>query len=485
MIVHKTSGGGARVFLHAREGITPEQATKIRKALETAQMACVPTEVDGKLCLEVRGSKSYKGLEKALKPTGLIKGGVSIDNSDESKFSIKEFTRNNMVFIYGVINVIADIGMIGYGRMMQKLSPGKDAWEEKYSGYSYSAGSIAFTAFGRGDKSDYHARDIAIALRQEMQSRGIDIGKESAAASFASIKDQQGFFKKSQSFLSKGGSDAGNIATGMAGGLIALGAYNNKKKSDPKDRMVEAALGTTTFLSGMGAALVKEKLPDKDNPPTTTLGKVKQWIQERPNRLAGYGYMVSTAAHAYQAYDGHKKAHIDYPANAAYAKTAYKLRGAFAGLNFLGEIILASASKGHGSGVLSDNGVEDTALAMVADTIVRRPREERDTLIHDLATNFLANPNVLGGDAEILQAKLHERVHRLRVNPWSSSQFKASAPSKDVKNATANSAGEYKAEGKTWSDGTARDTVKALANAAQPTSHTASALEKQDQLRLR
>lgn len=474
--IRKTAGGGARAFLFAKDDIAPAQVSQIKRLLEDKHLSCVANEEDGRACLEVRGCKDAKVLEGLLRPAGFLKGSAKVERSENDKFSLKEFTRNNMVFIYGLINVVADAGMIAYGKIMKNVNNTlgkKSAWEDEASGWSYSAGSIAFTAFGRGDKSDFHTRDIAIALKKELQQRGIDLPADSAASSFESIKEKQGFFKKSQSYLLKGGSDAGNIATGTAGGLLLLGAVRNAKDENSKDRLVEGVLGTTTLLSGYGAALVKERAPDPENPPTTTLGKVKQWIQERPNRLAGYGYMVSTVAHAYKAYEGYKEAPNNKDlVNAglvAQARRGHKFRGAFAGLNFLGEIILASASKGHGSGVVSDSSVEDTALAITADAIVRQPAAKRDALVRDLSKNFLANANVLGGEAENLEAKLYQQVHKLEENPW----YQKAAGSRVL---AADSATTSKAADgdKQWADGK----VKKLVNDANKAASHAVAVEK-------
>lgn len=474
--IRKTAGGGARAFLFAKDDISSGQVAQIKSILEGKHLSCVANEDDGRACLEVRGCKDPKVLEALLKPAGFMKGNAQVQKDENDKFSLKEFTRNNMVFIYGLINIVADAGMIAYGRIMKDVNKTlgkKSAWEDEASGWAYSAGSVAFTAFGRGDKSDFHARDIAVALKKEMQQRGIDLPLDSAAASFESIREKQGFFKKSQSYLLKGGSDAGNIATGTAGGLLLLGAVRNAKDEKTKERLVEGMLGTTTLLSGYGAALVKERAPDPENPPTTTFGKVKQWIQERPNRLAGYGYMVSTAAHAYKAYEGYKEAPNNKDLLSAglvtQARRGHKFRGAFAGLNFLGEIILASASKGHGSGVVSDSSVEDTALAITADAIVRQPAAKRDALVRDLSKNFLANANVLGGEAEDLEAKLYQQVHKLEENPW----YQKGKVAQTATVPAASTASAVEAD-KQWADGKVK---KLVSDASKAASHVA-AVEK-------
>jgi hypothetical protein len=299
--------------------------------------------------------------------------------------------------------------------MKKKFNPEKDAWEDKAAGYSYMAGSAMFTAFGRGDKSDFHARDVALSLKKELQSRGIDLPPDSAAMSFSTMTERKNLFGKTSSYLSKRSSDAGNIATGTAGFFILKGALKSDKAST---KLVDGLLGTTTMLSGYGAAAITEKAPDLDNPPTTLFGKLKQWVQEKPNRLAGYGYMASTGFHAYEAATKYKKADALYPGKAAYARKAYAYRGMFAVLNFLGEIILALSSKGQGGDTKASTSIENTVLAIVADAIVRQPKQQRDVLIKELGGTFLTSPNVLSGEADVMQAKLYERVHRLESNPW-------------------------------------------------------------------
>lgn len=458
--IRKTAGGGVRAFLFAREDITPEQVAKIKKKLEEKHFSCVANEENGKTCLEVRGFKDHKTLDNLLRTTGLVKGTVNIDHSDNEKFSLGESFRNNMVSIYGVINIIADGFLFAYGKMKEKFDPDKKQWEDKAAACSYLAGSSMFTLFGRGDKSDYQVRDIALDVRKEMEARGIELSPESAAVSFSSPSNGQNTFNKTCQYLSKRGSDAGNIATGTAGALIAKGALKGKNSMD-------TALGAVTVVSGYGAALVKEKAPDPDHPPENMYEKVKQWVQEKPNRLAGYGYMISTIIHGEQSYRKYMSAGKEYPDKIGYVRKAYTFRGIFTGLNIVGEFILAAASKGRGNGSKSNTSLEDTVLAITADAIVRQPVAKRDELINDFAKNFLAGPHVLGGDAETMQAKLYQKVHKLEQTPW----FSASSKTSSSANETVAKIASVSTTDKTW----AENKVKAMiADASKAASHKAS-----------
>jgi len=92
------------------------------------------------------------------------------------------------------------------------------------------------------------------------------------------------------------------------------------------------------------------------------------------------------------------------------------MRGMFVGINILGEILLAFTSKHGGTG--SKAGMEDTVYAITADAIMRQPEEKREALTRDLAQNFLAKPDVIGGDAEQAETILRARVTNLERNPW-------------------------------------------------------------------
>lgn len=289
--LRKSADGGARVFICACDDLSLADAEKIKETLEKAHLAVVATEREGRACLEVRGTRTLAPVESALRAAGFINGTPDVSHVDNPKFSLKEKFKNNMMFIYGVANVIADMGYIAYGQMKEKLhseghSEGKKAWEDKAAGLSYMAGSATFTFFGRGDKSNHHVRDVALALRQELHSRGVDLSDDSAAVSFSIPHHQRSMMHRAKHVLQKHTSEIGNTFTGTAGALIMKGAL---KSDNPRTRLVDSALGVSTMVGGYGAALVKEKAPDPEHPPKGMFGKAKAWVQKNPNSLAGGG----------------------------------------------------------------------------------------------------------------------------------------------------------------------------------------------------
>jgi len=128
---------------------------------------------------------------------------------------------------------------------------------------------------------------------------------------------------------------------------------------------------------------------------------------------------MSTVAHGAECVRHFVHAKELYPKDKVrLAQKAYGLRGIFVVFTLVAEFILTLASKGHGNGVKSDKSVDETAYAIVADAILQQPAEKRDGLIKDLSHNFLANPDVLGGEANIIEAALRQRIANLAANPW-------------------------------------------------------------------
>lgn len=414
--IRTSAGGGKRAFVFAGKGMDAATAEKIREGLQGKHFSCVPSFDGDRPCLEIRGCKGVEGLEEALRPIGALQGAAVKDEKDNVKYSLREKFSHNMLLVYGVMNVIADVGILIYGHLKEKFEPSKNQWEDKYAGRAYTLGSLIFTAFGQGDKSDHNVSDLAGRLRKEMLDRGITLGQDSAAVSFTREFHKRNPVAQAKHYLQKHTSEIGNAATGTAGALILKGAL---KSDDPHTRMVDGILGASTMLGGYGAAIVKEKAPDPDKPPQNMWQAIKQRIQAKPNQLAGFGYMVSTVAHGWEAVTKYKSEPLKYPDKAKLVKTAYLMRGLFVVMNLVDEFILAMASKGNGAGVKSNPSVDDTVYAIVADAIVRQPDEKRDTLVRDLSRNFLARNDVLGGDPEAIESTLMARIDRLeRSNLW-------------------------------------------------------------------
>ncbi len=422
IIIRKSAGGGVRAFLFAGDHAKPEHILPAKELLNAEGGHCVASIFENRHCLEVRGIRNIDKLESALRSRGLIKGTTTITKSQNNEYSLKEKITHNMLWLCGVLNVIADMGFVGYGHLKQELKPEEKHWEEQAAGVAYAAGSIALTAFGSGDKTDHHVRDICTKLHAKLHADGLIIHGTSAASSFTN-ETHQGPFQRLYKFLHKHPSEVGNSFTALAGALVAKSAL---KADDNTSKFLESSLGASTFAAGLTAAYIKERAPlPGEKPPTSIPGKIWRWIEKGPNKIAGYGYMYSSIVHGAETIRKLLSAKTDYqetPDKIPKAYLAYTLRGFFVVMNLVAEIVLALSSKGHGEGVKSDISVEDTAYSIVADTIGHQPASMRERLISDLSRDFLARPDVLGGKPDGIESKLRERVKLLNGNLWAGTQ---------------------------------------------------------------
>jgi hypothetical protein len=431
----RTEGGGVRAYLHAADGIDPQTLEKISQNLEPLGWQGTAIRMEGKDYFEVRGFEKEEKLIEYLNSQKFVSGNPTVVHDEKVSFLDK--LKNNKLFLCGVLNVIADIGYIGFGwldyldsnhkKVDVEVEVKKRKWENIAAGFSYSAGSLTLLGFGHADKSDMQLKDLSRKLLKYAVKEGIEIQNKSAVESFA-VDHKSGITDNVSDTFHRYPSEIFNILTAMAGVFITTATirhdeYPNDPVENKRHKRWETILGTATASSGFLAAFVKEKTPDPTKPKATGLGAVAQFFQEKPNRIAGYGYMISSGAHAVNTIKDFLKAK---GTNDNFGMIKQCFRGLFVTLNLVAEVTLSLSSKGHGEGVKSDKSVDQTTYAMVADIIARQPESMREHLITDFSTNFLAHPDVLGGDPKVIASAIREQVAASLSNPWANARKESS-----------------------------------------------------------
>jgi hypothetical protein len=173
---------------------------------------------------------------------------------------------------------------------------------------------------------------------------------------------------------------------------------------------LDIGLGGMTGLSGIFAMLVKEKVPDPDADPKKGIAGLKEAVQHKPLAVAGLGYMVSTLCHAVSTTIAWNNATTE-------RRKSVPFRAIFVGANIMAEILLAISSKGHGSGVKSDNTVDNTVISLAAEAIVSQPVGMQNALIEHVS-RFLGRPDILAVKDFEVSKQLREQVELMRKNPW-------------------------------------------------------------------
>lgn len=426
-----TANGATRAYIHACPEIAKGKVEEMLKVFKSQDIECIPFTVNDKPVVEVRGFDREGKLLKLLADHGFIEGTAQITKEKADHVGWGEKLRTRSLQASGASMMVADIGYAIYGLKSKH-------WEDAVAGLSYLSGSILFTVLGRNDQSSLQIREGAQLILDHAKQKGYDVS-EDTALSTVGARRKETVVRQAHNFLKAHPSEVGNMMYVLAGGLIAKSALQHRYLATPRADMTQeqigkmrsaglsdTLLGMSTIASGSLATFVKEKARDPDAPRKHGLAGIVEWIQEKPLRLASYGYIGSTLCHAYSTWSETKEARRMVRSAGAPAHEvkharehlkALPFRTTFVAFSLLGELLMSISSKGHGEGVVSDNTVDDSIVAVAAELIIKQPKHMQEDLIHELG-KFLGRPEVLALKDEDAVIRLRKQVEEMRCNPW-------------------------------------------------------------------
>ena len=427
----RTANGALRAYVHACPQIDKGKVEEVLQAFKAADIEAIPFTVDGKAVVEVRGFKREAELLKLLNKNEYITDKPVITKEAADHVTWRDMISKRSIQAGGIAMSIADIGYSIYGLKSKH-------WEDATAGLLYLSGSATMAAYGRNDQSTFQIREGAQVILDHARAKGYDIPEDTALSTVGAPR-QESALRKVNNFFEKHPSEIGNMLIVAAGALIGKSALQHRALAPARSEMTakeiydmrfngwkDVALGTTTILSGTTAAFVKEKARDPDTPRKTGLAGVAEWVQEKPLRAASYGYICSTLWHAYTTF-GERNAALrllkkpNAPASeVTHAKEQLKAlpwRVLFVAASLVGETLLSISSKGHGEGVVSDNTVDTSIVAIAAELIIKQPKHMQEGLIQEMG-KFLGMPEVLALKDEEAIKRLRHQVEEMRCNPW-------------------------------------------------------------------
>jgi hypothetical protein len=419
IFVH-TDKGGVRAYLQAAPNAKAHDLRQVVEALHDQRWGTVPYTLDGKPVLEVRGFDNPKKLLTRLEIAKAIHGEPEIEKTADEKQNLLGKLQKRSLQMSGLAYMVGDAAFIKYG-----YAEGSKL--DVLGGILYGLGTMSLVLFGRNDQGDMQVHEHAKKLEKYFIKENVRIPDFCSLHSLADDKSQ-GIPGEAYDWAKSHPAELFNTIYVGAGACIAAAALKHKALAPPKigetakeiaqmrtEGWLDVGLGSCTTTSALIANLVQEKKRDPDDPlPKGALNKVFAWVQEKPMRVAGYGYMVSTMFHAVSTTVAYRKA-LKQGDTKRLSSVPY--RAAFVGANLIAELLLAISSKGHGEGVISDESVKDSVYASAAELIVQQPKEQREYLISHVA-GFLQQPQVLAEAYEKTEKELREQVAYLEKNPW-------------------------------------------------------------------
>lgn len=432
----KTGNGAIRAYLQARGDLDSQALQDVLGGLKAGGLECIPYSFDGKAALEVRGFSRDTHLIRQLEGKGYVKGKADVLQDKEDPISWMDKLRKRSLQASGLAMSIADVGFITYGMKEAEIhrhaSPNQRRdFSEALAGFCYLAGSTTLGLYGRNDQSRIQIREMAQTILKQAKERGFDVPENSAVAQLGH-KRKESPLARLNTLFHKYPSEIGNMFYFGAGALIAQSAIRNRVlKPMPQGKfdwggVGDTALGSSTMLAGLIATFVKEKAPDPDKEKHKGVQGWVDWMKTHPLSMAGALYIGSTACHSWTTYFDLNKARetVSTVGKAArevelahFKLEAIPWRILFVGATLVGELLLAISSKGHGEGVVSDNSVDNSMIAMAADLIVKQPAHRQEALI-DYMAGFLGRSDVLAMKDEEACKQLRLQVEALRNNPW-------------------------------------------------------------------
>lgn len=446
-----TANGGARAYIHARSDATAEQLEQVHQVFASRQWKGVPYNDHGRAALELRGFSEPEKLIAFLQQQGFTgQQPPTISKSQEDEASMGDKLRAMTLKVTGWMYNAGDVCYMRYavGDLLHESGKGIHITDPRYAmhlekmaghrmnvlaGIGYAMGGIVLSAFGGKDQSKFEIRHAAEGMEDFMLREGVALPSEASLNQYTT-PEKQTLLQKGKDFLTQYPSETLNtIYTGV--GALLMGSSYKKLKTltDPKDIAAEKkdiGLGIVTASSAIAGLTIKEKKPVAGKESHTLLGKAWDWIQEKPLRATGYGFMLATAAHAWASVDKYKNA-MDVIKRAAEKggvsaetlsdahndRKTILFRGAFVALNVVAELLMAVSSKGHGEGVKTDESTETTILATAAELIAKQNPAVQNSLI-DRLSGYLSTADLLGGSAEEIAAGLRTQLAVMHQNPW-------------------------------------------------------------------
>lgn len=430
--IHTNQNGGVRAYLHARGNALPEQLQQVQSSLRGMGWKVVPIMHEGKAVLEVRGFKKPEDAVRICAQNGWTQGPATVTPLESDTRTAADKLRNMTLKVAGLSYNLGDMAYLTYAGMQTYYEWSKESGKNFFNlmnigaGIGYSIGSVALTVYAGRDQSQNTIQTNSQKVKSFLRKEGIRV--EDDTVLLASVKrPERSFWGRLDDTLAKYPSETLNSVYVGVGGILSAAAFYRATmahragdKVTRNEEMWDIGLGTVTAASALTGLMVKEKAPEEDGEKRSGLGAIADWVQEKPLRATGFGYMVATWFHAVGTY---KKYHNG---DENVRRTAVP-RGIFVASNVVSEIMMALSSKGHGTGVKPDGTVDTTVIAATAELLMRQPAEKREGLITQLS-GFMASRDVLDLKADDIAGQLRTQLAALEKNPWLAAKPLLTAP---------------------------------------------------------
>lgn len=442
-IVH-SAGGRHTAYIRARDGADGAALEQIKKSLTHDEMQWTPVRHNGEYVLEVRNiGRSGKNLLHFLADEGVVRDEPRQEANSDNRVTAWDKFKANTLRWSGWAYFFGDMNFIAYG-WKKAFTADPVSGKRKITnpqlllaGLFYASGSPFISIFGTGDKSDMQLRNMSYDTLQHLAGTGMAIPENSSILS-VTHRHNSNAWRKMVGKFERYPAEIANSFFGLAGTMVVweggkdLAKFRHESRSgQPHARnvtsiMMDMGLGVMSFLAGLVSVFVQEEPRKPGVPRKEGFAGIWQWVQEKPLRVAGGLLGMSTISHAGSSAIGYARARriLADPnsteaqrADALEEKRALPNRALFAGGNMAAEGLMSVSSKGHGKGVESDASLEPSIYAVMADMVLRSPKENQEKLLASIS-DYLSQTDNLNVHKDTIRKGIEAQMNDLARHPW-------------------------------------------------------------------
>jgi hypothetical protein len=381
-------------LITAAQGVEEDQLSTVRRAMEFQGWTAVPAEAGGKHVLQVSGFKDEGQLAALLLAQHFAKGTplIQAEPGDHSTRTYDGWLQDNSLKGAGWLNLIGDVALLGSGIKGRK-------GYETVAGGLYTAGALNLVQYGNL-QTDRQLRLLLEDTGEFMKEQAARLPEECGL--FSILKDRkEGKLDNAEQFLYRYPAQATLSAYTL--GAAAMLASGLKQRD-----WWGVGYGVNSVGLKLASLMIPEKKKEAVEKPHGILGEVKEWIQEKPLRVFGYGSLVTEALLGMSAYreykaDPHQKSYI----------FKFITTGTYA----MADILMAISNKDRGKVGAFDAQEKLGIEALTAEVIAAQPKDMQKPLI-DRASTFLAMHPEMNAEAPEIAAAITRQVAEMEKNPW-------------------------------------------------------------------
>lgn len=220
-------------------------------------------------------------------------------NKEDSK-DLLAYLKENSLKSAGLLYLLGDGALVGAGLLKGK---GKEA----FTGAAWAVGGLTAARYGN-PTAEKQLHNLTVKLGDYLRKQGVEIPKGGDATT-AALAKPGGVLDHVEQFLYQYPSQILNAVYATSSIPMFQSGWKEWRHEGRNAGLGVAASAVLVMAGGLAGLLIPEKpaanlvANGEDAKNKGFLGRIADWVQERPNRVPGVCYVLGNVMQAYTAWD--------------------------------------------------------------------------------------------------------------------------------------------------------------------------------------